>query len=228
MLDFRHRQLGWARTAVVTLGVLALPEAGVAAARPLESQWLLWAPTINGRMAAREWSEARVFDLRQGVAVWIGNDADTLYLAVLDAGDQSHDWNDKLWVVFDDEGGIAPILYDNWYDNPWCQATPELGEGWLSFNQDQNVVYVEFLREINCAPQIVSGRMSYRSLMGPEGLTYEVAIPLNGPTALQANAGERFGVLVMLVRDGFEFASLSIAVQGNPLDLVELALASAY
>lgn len=225
MLDFRHRQLGWASAAIMTLGLLSLPEAGFARDPKLVLSWMSRAPQIDGPILDAEWSEATFIDLGDGVSIRIGNDARTLYLALLDSRDQGRDANDWVTMLFDDEGGIAPILYDDAFENPTCQATPELGEGVFVFYQ-LDVHFMEFVHQLVCATQISTDRVSFSPGVGNEGLTYEIAIPLDGRAALQADPGERFNFSVQLIRDGANVGCLPGCVQGWPTGFLDLMLAS--
>ena len=53
--------------------------------------------------------------------------------------------------------------------------------------------------------------MSSRAVAQPEGVTYEMAIPLDGPAPLRAGPGNRFGVHLRVHRNGTAVASLGHA-----------------
>ena len=209
------------------LAVIGLPAAAPAGTGRLVSHWMSRAPTIDGQIAPAEWQEARLVDLGSGVTVWIGNDARTLYLAVLDAGNLTYDMSDRLFLAFDDEGGVAPVLDDSAFGNPICQGTPDLGEGVLTFFYDQNVRFIEFSLGAACPlEQFIADRTRFLSAARPEGAVLEMAIPLDGPAPLRAGPGERFGVRLIYQRDLATVACLPGCAGTTPPDFRNLVLAS--
>ena len=53
-----------------------------------------------------------------------------------------------------------------------------------------------------CSPQLLNDRATFRAAAQPQGVTYEIALPLDGPMPLSAAAGQRFAVWLVLYRDG--------------------------
>lgn len=226
MTDSGKRQLGWTGSLPVILLLLVHPAAAVAGTGRLLSQWMSQAPGIDAQLAAGEWSAAQRVDLTADVSIWIGNDARTLYLAVLDAGDLGSAGLDMVFLAFDDEGGVAPTLDDSAYANPACLTTPNLGEGGLTFQAGGNVQYDERFLGGACPGQIISTRLRFVSSPQPAGMTYEMAIPLDGPSPLRAGAGQRFGFRMRTYRDGALVACYPDCIVIDPPGFRNLVLAS--
>ena len=189
---------------LLLLGLIGLAETGLAGTwnGQLVSSWINRAPAIDGQIQAAEWAEAISIDLGQGVTARIGNDARTLYLAVLDPRPTTVDHAlDRLVLFFDDESGTVPRLDDNWWGVE-CHALPAVGDGEISFTFTGEVDYVEWysvhLGTFPCPPQPVGDRL--RAAVEPQGVgaSYEIALPLDGPAPLHAAPGQRFGFLLQL------------------------------
>ena len=193
----------------------------------LLSQWMNRAPRIDGQIAAGEWDAAKLVDLGAGVTLRIGNDGRTLYLAILDSADPVFTSNDSVGLLFDDEGGVPPILDDGAFGSVLCHPTPDLGEGRIDLTFSQEVIYQEVPQSGFCLEQFITGATRFRSALRSEGLTYEAAIPLDGPAPLQAGPGERFGVVFLIYRDGGPVVCLpDCATVSGPADYRNLVLAS--
>ncbi|MEO8197436.1 MAG: hypothetical protein ABI689_12025 [Thermoanaerobaculia bacterium] len=205
--------------------MLGLGGAASAGTGRLVSPWVNRAPRIDGQLTPGEWNAARPLDLGAGVTLLIENDARTLYLAVLDSGDLTLGAGDEFVVLFDDEGGTSPVLDDSLWDGSLCQATPELGEGFLDFGWDQNVTFREYAGTY-CPPQSLNDRATFRAAARPEGVTYEIALPLDGPMPLRAAAGQRFAVWLVLYRNAAQVACLPNCGPSSPADFRNLILAS--
>lgn len=212
------------RSLPLALGLLLLPAAGIAGTGRLLSPWMSRAPELDGQISAAEWTEAKLVDLGAGVTLRLGNDGRTLYLALLDSGDPTAGAGDALQLYFDDEGGTVPVLDDDLYGAAACQHSPELGEGALSF-AGSIVDFHEFSQTGQCPAQPVVAT-GFRSAARPEGLTYELAVPLDGPAPLRAGAGRRFGVHLRLFRAGVAVACLPDCTVLNPPEFRNLVLAS--
>lgn len=204
---------------------LALSTAAVAGTGRLVSPWVNRAPRIDGKLLPGEWNAAKLVDLGAGVTLLLENDARTLYLAVLDTGDATLGAGDEFVLLFDDEGGTAPILDDSLWNGGLCQATPNLGEGFLDFGSDQNVTFREYAGGY-CSPQLLNDRVLFRAAAQPEGVTYELALPLDGPMPLRAGAGQRFAVWLVLYRNAVQVACLPNCGPSSPADFRNLVLAS--
>lgn len=206
---------------------LALSTAASAGTGRLVSPWVNRAPRIDGKLLPGEWNAARLVDLGAGVMLFVENDARTLYLAVLDTGDPTYTSNDSVTLLFDDEGGMPPILDDGAFGSVSCHTTPDPGEGRIDLTFSQEVFYQEILQSGFCLDQVVTGAMRFHSALQPEGLTYEAAIPLDGPAPLQAGPGRRFGLALLVYRDGGPVACLpACATLSGPSDYRNLVLAS--
>lgn len=207
-------------------GLTGLATGAFAGTGRLLSPWVNRAPRIDGLLTPGEWNAAKILDLGSGVTVFIESDARTLYLAVLDAGDTIASNGDLFFLMFDDEGGTHPVLDDGDFASPSCHNTPTLGEGGLNLRSDQIVEFDERLHLSGCAGQDVTERMRYRTAPHPEGVTYEAALPLDGAMPLQARAGERFGMMLRLFRDGNLTACYPDCLALDPASFRNLILAS--
>jgi hypothetical protein len=223
--DFGERQLGSAVATFLFLGLLGICEPGGAGTGRLLSSWMSRAPAIDGLIGATEWNEAAPIDLGAGVSVRIGNDGRTLYLAILDSGDLTQNVGDAFHLYFDDEGGVAPVLDDGAYGAPACQQAPDLGEGVIGADFQQ-ILFSEFSQAGQCPAQTLAGRTSFATVAQPAGLTYEAAIPLDGPAPLRAGPGDRFGIYLRLFRDGAAVACLPGCGVLDPPEYRNLVLAS--
>jgi len=223
----RARRLRFSGTAFVLFALVGLSTAGFAGTGRLLSQWMSRAPRIDGQITAGEWDAAKLIDLGAGVTVRIGNDSRTLYLAVLDSADPIHTSNDSVGLLFDDEGGVPPVLDDGAFGSLVCHPTPDLGEGRIDLTHSQDVVYQEVPQGGFCLDQIITDVTRFHSGLRPEGLTYELSIPLDGPAPLQAGPGERFGIVILVYRDGGPVVCLpDCSTVSDPSDYRNLVLAS--
>lgn len=216
-----------ARTiAMVLAGLVAMPGVVLAGSGRLVSHWMSRAPAIDAAMAAGEWSEAKSVDLGNGVTAWIGNDARTLYLGILDSGDLEHGEDDGLVLLFDDEGGLPPVLDDGSWAGVACHQAPEYGEGMLQFVDGPSVTFREYAASTYCPEQAMEDRVISRSAARPEGVIYEAAVPLDGRAPLRAIAGERFAVFLAVYRDGGQAGCLPVCSTVDVADFRNLVLAS--
>ena len=119
--------------AILLLGLIGVPEGGVAGTGRLVSSWMSRAPAIDGTIDPAEWAEATEVDFGGGSYLRIGNDGRTLYLAVRHNSYPFSHFLDTMILFFDDEGGAAPQLDDGVWSNPACHSDPELGEGEIWF-----------------------------------------------------------------------------------------------
>ncbi len=226
MSERSARWVGRLGAAGVAAAWLVLATAAGAGTGRLLSPWVNRAPRIDGQLTPGEWNAATILDLGSGVTVLIENDGRTLYLAAVDAGDTSTSSGDLFFLMFDDEGGPTPILDDGDFASPLCQNTPNLGEGGLILRSDQIVEFDERLHLSGCTGQDVTERLRYRTAAHPEGVTYEAALPLDGPMPLQAGPGERFGLMMRLFRDGNLVACYPDCLALDPATFRNLVLAS--
>jgi len=186
------------------LGLLfsaSLPPAGAGSGPTLAARWAARAPVLDGFIAPGEWDPFPI-DLG-GAHLYIMNDGRTLYLAVVNHDDLDYQFGDRLTVLFDDEGGIAPPLWDNLWTATVCGGT-NAGEGILDlddiFAGGNN--YFQILAGFTfCPGQAGTVGAAIRSALRANGVTYEAAIPLDGSTALGAAPGQEFG-LAVVVEDG--------------------------
>ncbi|MEO8275630.1 MAG: hypothetical protein ABI639_05380 [Thermoanaerobaculia bacterium] len=219
---------GALRAAAFIGGLLALNEVAVAGTGRSLSAWMSRAPRIDGRLSPGEWSAATAIDLGAGVELYIGNDGRTLYLAVLDANDLVSTPDDALELLFDDEGGTAPVLDDGSWPGTPCHAMPQVGEGWIDLRNEASGPHANYREYAGgyCPAQLVNDRLSFGIVARPEGVTYEAAIPLDGPAPLRASPGQRFGLLLQLYRNGAPVGCLPTCSVANVTDFRNLVLAS--
>ncbi len=225
MIRPKARLASWVVFALALAGCLGAPSAGGAGTGRLVSPWVNRAPRIDGRLTPGEWNAAKVLDLGAGVTLLVENDARTLYFAVLDTADSVASENDGLSLLFDDEGGAGPVRDDGAWNGALCQAAGGSGEGFIAFNANQEAAYREYANGY-CPAQPIDARLTFRAAAWPEGMTYEVALPLDGPAPIHAGAGERFAVHLLLYRNGAQVACLPGCGVTNVADFRNLVLAS--
>ena len=207
------------------LVVVAAPAGTEAGTGHLLSSWMSRSPAIDGRIEVAEWNDATRVDTGTGITFRIGNDSRTLYLAVLDSADKSVDaWN-TLDLVFDDEGGEAPVLDDGAWTNPSCHPTPGTGEGILSFTYPSVGFYGQLQDGFACGGQAISDRFAFQLASWAETLNYEIAIPLDGPAPLRASPGQRLAFTLRVHRDSNITTCLPIC-ENDPVNFRNLILAS--
>ena len=73
---------------------------------------------------------------------------------------------------------------------------------------------------------MLSDRVHFQSAPQPEGVVYEMAIPLDGPAPLQAGPGQRFAFYLRVFRDGGLVACLPSCAFIDPPNFRNLVLAS--
>lgn len=218
---------GWMRRGTIGLAALAgLAEAASGGTGRLVSHWMSRAPRIDGQIAAGEWSDAVAFDLGAGVAARIGNDARTLYVSVVDSGDAAFGNGDGLAFYFDDEGGTPPVLDDSAYGGSGCLPTPDLGEGVIYTTGAQDAFYQLYFQGFSCPAENVSTRLTLRATAQPGGVTYEMAIPLDGPAPLRAGGGRRFGFSLRSFRGFSPAGCYPTCANTDPAAFRNLSLAS--
>jgi hypothetical protein len=165
--------------------VIILPDAGVAGTGRLLASWMTEAPSLDGQITGAEWDQATQVDVGAGVTVRIGNDDGTLCLAVLDTLNPVYTAADALFLSYDDEGGTPPALDDGVWGNVGCQQATDLAEGVLVFPIDQTVLFQERAGAVSCASVPIPAGARFASAEQAPGVTYEIAIPLDGPAPLR-------------------------------------------
>ncbi len=219
-----------AASSIGLVALLSLPAAGVAGTGRLISSWMSRPPTIDGRIEAAEWAAATTVAVGRGVTARIANDGGALYLAVLDANIHTLRPDHNVYLHFDDEGGMAPILDDGAFTHRFCGDEPQRGEGVLVFGNDGRVTFQEWTwSDGECRlSHDVTDRLTFAVAARPEGLSYETTIPLAGSMPLVAGAGQRLGVWLRVQRLDGTFKSCLPAACGGlaPIDWQNLVLAS--
>ncbi len=159
-------------------------------------------PVLDGSIGAGEWDSAFEMDISvtaQPVLMYIMHDADTLYLAFNDQNDTTLDSLDQIGVYFDDEGGTPPILWDNVWINAVCAGGPNMGEGnyWFgNFGTPDDQWREWIVGPTACPVQLGSTNVQITYGVSDGTMVYEVAIPLDGSSALTAGLNEEFGYRV--------------------------------
>ncbi len=225
MVELGFQRLAQTAGVFLLVGLFGLADSTSAGTGRLLSPWVNRAPRIDGLLTPGEWNAAKLVDLGSGVLLLIENDARTLYIALLDPLDSTFGNGDELWLHFDDEGGAAPVLDDSAWGNSACLGLADSGEGTLQFLGNQTVAYTEYAQDSACPGPLSIASPSFSTALRPEGLTYELAIPLDGPAPLQAGPGRRFGIELQVIRNGF-FGPCLACAGSYPPDLRNLILAS--
>ena len=146
--------------------------------------------------------------------------------SLVDTGDPSFGSGDGLSFYFDDEGGAPPFLDDSAYGGSGCLPTPDLGEGVIYMMGDQNVFYQLYFQGFSCPAESVTARLTLRASSQPGGVTYEMAIPLDGPAPLRAQAGQRFGFSLRNFRGFTPAGCYPTCANTDPAAFRNLSLAS--
>jgi protein-S-isoprenylcysteine O-methyltransferase Ste14 len=132
------------------------------------------------------------------------HDGRTLYLLVDDQTDAVHDPGAGAAIWFDDQGGSPPQLADGAWTASACNVSTNRGEGRLGwFVTSQSPIeleekWTEMTSGPSC-PMVVDQNGSSAAIHFEEfysGLATEVALPLEGSSALELASGQRFGLHV--------------------------------
>jgi hypothetical protein len=190
-------------------GALALgtPFAATAQAPDLVVPWTLAPIAIDGDSEAA-WAAAETFFIGEDVfsiAFRALHDGRTLYVQVFDLSDDTHEPGAGAAIAFDDEGGVPPLLGDGGWTASACSPFANRGEGFLGwFLTSQSPIAVEerwteMTSGPTCPTVIGQNGSSAAIWFEPSpvtGLITEVALPIEGSSALEVAAGERFGLHV--------------------------------
>lgn len=131
------------------------------------------------------------------------HDERTLYLWIDNRTDTEREPGAGAAIWFDDEGGVPPLLADGAWTAPACSAFANRGEGALGWilTAAQPIAVEERWTEMTSGPvcpleldQYGSSAAIWFEPSPASGLTTEVALPLDGSSALAAAPGERFGL----------------------------------
>src|SRR3954470_19449947 len=131
------------------------------------------------------------------------HDDRTLYLFIDDLSDDTHLPGAGASIQFDDEGGTPPLLGDGDWTATACHAEPNRGEGelrWLLVSPSSSTLE-ERWTEMTSGPACTAGigqngsSGAIRFQQAPySGLATEVALPIEGASALAAASGQRLGL----------------------------------
>lgn len=132
------------------------------------------------------------------------HDGRTLYVMVVNASDWEYGAGAGAAIWFDDEGGTTPQLWDDAYTAPACSGLANRGEGRLGWfltappTTAHEERWEEFTSGAICPLELDQNGSSAAIFFAPpsSGLSTEVALPLDGPSALTAASGEEFGLFV--------------------------------
>ncbi len=162
--------------------------------------------TLDGQISPGEWDDAAVMDIGVGpvpVLLYAKYDvgSNTLYLAVDDQWDPSLTTTgtpDQIIVDFDDEGGTAPILFDDQWTNTTCPGS-EQGEGTYWWGAAGLNIYDPVISGPTYCGENHAASTTVAVSDAAGNVQYEVAIPLSGTTALQAAADTFFGLEIVVI-----------------------------
>ena len=135
------------------------------------------------------------------------HDGRTLYVLVDNATAFEFEAGTGAAIWFDDEGGAAPQLWDDAWTAPTCSAFANRGEGRLGWflTAPPTTAHEERWEEITsggtCPFELGQNGSSAAIYLAPpaSGFTTEVALPLDGASALAAVSGEEFGLFVQSI-----------------------------
>lgn len=188
----------------------AQPEAPNGTGSQLMANWATSAPSIDGTIGTGEWARARTINISLGttsVVLYLLNNSSFLFVALDDQPNTTvgASNNDQVGIYFDDEGGSLPLLYDNLWTNTACNDLPNQGEGNYTlgaFGSNPADRYQAYLSgAILCALQPGGTNILYARNGASGHVQHELAIPIDGRTALVAAPGQTFGLRVS-TRDG--------------------------
>ncbi len=162
--------------------------------------------TLDGQISPGEWDDAAVMNISTGavpVLLYAKYDvgSNTLYLAVDDQWDPSLTTTgtpDQIIVDFDDEGGTAPILFDDQWTNTTCPGS-EQGEGTYWWGAAGLNTYDPVISGPTYCGENHAASTTVAVSDAAGNVQYEVAIPLSGTTALQAAADTFFGFEIVVI-----------------------------
>ena len=155
------------------------------------------------------------------------HDERTLYLWIDNLTDTEHEPGAGVAIWFDDEGGPPPFLADGAWTAPACSAFANRGEGTLGWilTAAQPIAFEERWTESTSGPvcplELGENGSSAAIWFDPSpanGFTTEVALPLDGSSALEATSGERFGLYLqsLFVSAGQTFVVGTWPADGSP------------
>ncbi len=132
------------------------------------------------------------------------HDGRTLYLLVDNATDEEYEAGAGAEIWFDDAGGVVPRLWDDAWTSPTCSAFANRGEGRLGWflTAPPTTAHEERWEELTsgetCPLAVGQNGSSAAIHFAPpaNGLATEVALPLDGPSALAAAPGQELGLFV--------------------------------
>jgi hypothetical protein len=125
------------------------------------------------------------------------HDDRTLYLLIRDPTDTTAVEGDRFSLTFEDEGGSLSHLWGGSWSHSICDEDGDSGEGRLDVEGlgELRTFFGYLLDGSVCAGTPVSRIEAVIRQDHPEGggVTAEIAIPIDGPTALEAAGGYDFG-----------------------------------
>lgn len=158
-------------------------------------------PTIDGAIAPGEWAGAAELDIAAGptpVTLRLAHRGVELFVAVEDHGDATLDLDDQISLTFDDEGGAAPLLADDLFDNAACTPSTS-GEGHLilgEFGAAAGDLWIAMIDAGACLEQEGNTGVLFAHDDADGHVVHEAAVGLDGAFALVAVAGQTFGLRV--------------------------------
>lgn len=161
---------------------------------------------VDGQLDST-WAAAETF--------WIGidifhitfralHDGRTLYLFVDDLTDDQHEPGAGAAIWFDDEGGVPPLLRDGAWTQADCHAQWNRGEGrlgWFLTSQSPAAWWEVFEEKTSgpTCPWVVDQQGAAAAIFFEplySGLATEVALPIDGTSAVEAAPGREIGLAV--------------------------------
>jgi hypothetical protein len=198
----------WLRAAALASVLSARALFAGSAGPALEIPYTAVAPKIDGVIdpvwAAAETEEFGV-DIFN-VSFRALHDGRTLYLLFHDLTDEAFGLASGATLFIEDEGGAPPKLWDDVIDASTCPAEHNRGEGrfdWFLASVSPATVqrrWTPLAESESCSVYV--GENGEVAAMGFElgnGSRTEVALPLDGPSALAATTGEELGLLVQIL-----------------------------
>lgn len=167
----------------------------------LSSNWTPIPPTLDGTIGGTEWANAQTYNISVSatpITLYLMNDAGYLYLAIDGLPDVTLDLQDSAVLLFDDEGGVAPLLGDGLWNAPTCPSTEGLfayGNN-LAAGQPADNVYLGIAAGgVTCVPFEVATGVTGAYSFASGHMVYEVRYDL-AASNLHALPGQTFGAFI--------------------------------
>jgi hypothetical protein len=192
------------------------------------------APTLDGVINGAEWADGTILNISLGanpVFLYVKNDANYLYLAVDDQNTPTLATLNQAGILFDDEGGVPPMLGDGLWTHAVCPSTEgELDLGQFVPDFATNDLYQGIASGgVGCGYQTAPAGMAGGFSAASGHMQYEMRISLSSSN-LHALPGQTFGAFIFsyssAAAGAYTGGTTSPASRLDPSTYAHLALAT--